>query len=209
MLLISFTWVNPLKWSTITWEAQIHALVSLPDNCGTNPGWSDWSLPTENESTSLLSVSLRMDPYLFPFWINFCLLSVPNIYDGQKDTLLFKSKNCAGRTTCLGSLKMDSGCKQDNLSCHYLNSRCKCDSTSGNMIFWIFLVWDSWIILYNLLMKLELIQCLEYYLVLGTPWWLPLCLHTITWCCTVCYKNHWYLYTTDTPYNFVPHLCIL
>ena len=64
----------------------MRVLVSLPGNCGNNPGWADWSWSTYTSASVLLSVSFLMDPYLFPFVIHFLLLSVPNIHDAQIGT---------------------------------------------------------------------------------------------------------------------------
>ena len=45
----------------------MRALVSLPDNCGTNPGWGDWSWSTETPDPGLLSAYFLMDPDLLTF----------------------------------------------------------------------------------------------------------------------------------------------
>ena len=45
----------------------MRALVSLPDNCGTNTGCSDWSWSTETAAPGLLSVYFLMDADVFPF----------------------------------------------------------------------------------------------------------------------------------------------
>ena len=101
--------------------SQMHTLLSLPYNCGTNPVWSDWSWSTETPYPGVLSVSLLMDPDFLPLVLNFLLLAVPNIHDAQRGTSSFKYRNIYGRTPSFASLNMDLGCRQDNLLCQYLN----------------------------------------------------------------------------------------
>ena len=64
----------------------MRALVSLPENCGTNPGWSDCTWSTETPYPGLLSVSFLMDPDLFPFVLYYLILAVPNMHDEKKGT---------------------------------------------------------------------------------------------------------------------------
>ena len=104
---------------------QMRAIVSLPDSCGTNPGWDDWSWSTETPATSLMSVSLQMYPEFFPFVLHCHLLSVPNMHDAQWVTPSFIFKNISGRTPSFASLSMYLDCMWDNFSCHDLNSCCK------------------------------------------------------------------------------------
>ena len=92
VLLVSFTKGKSLKLSTIIWASQIRVMVSLPDNCETNTGWSDWSLSTETSAPGLLSLSFRMYHYLFPFVIHCNILSVTNIHDAQNGISSFRSK---------------------------------------------------------------------------------------------------------------------
>ena len=158
-----------LKWSNIIWEEQMRALVSLPENCGTNPGWYDWRWSAENPDPVLLSVYLPMDHYLFPFVLHVIPLSVTNMHDAQIGTSSFKYGNIYGRTPSFASLNMDLGWRSDNLSCQSFNDCCKGDSTCGNMIFLFFLVWYSLLRLYIPLRKLELIQYLAHFLTWGTP----------------------------------------
>ena len=59
----------------MTWDDQMRTLVSLPDNCGTNHGWSDWSWSTETADHGLLSDYFHVESYLFPFfYIDFYLM---------------------------------------------------------------------------------------------------------------------------------------
>ena len=125
----------------MTWADQMSALVSLPDNCETKPGWDECSWSIETLTTELLSVSFLMDSDFFPFFVHYLLLSVPNIHDVQRGKSSFKYKNIDGRNPSFSSLNMDLICRWDNLSCQYLNLFCKGDNTSGNMILSIFLVW--------------------------------------------------------------------
>ena len=75
VLLIRCTKVKSLKMSTITLGAKMRALVSLPNNCGTNTGWSDCSWSTETSTPGLLLVYFLIDPYLLYFVIlSFSLL---------------------------------------------------------------------------------------------------------------------------------------
>ena len=118
----------------MNWAAQKRALVSLPKNCGTDPGWYDQSLFTDTEYTGLLPVSLRMDPELLTFVINFCLLSVPNIHCEQRGTSSFIVTNISGKTPSFSSLNMDLGFRWYNFSCKHFNSCYKDYSNSGNII---------------------------------------------------------------------------
>ena len=140
------------------------ALVNLPDNCGTNPSWDDWSWSNETTYTASFSVSLIMDTYFFPFVIHCFLLDVPNMHNAQRGTSSFKYKNRFGRNPSFYSLNMDFGCRRNNFPFQNLNSCCKGDRTSVNMRFWIFNMWYSLITLYNPLGRLELIQCMTHYL---------------------------------------------
>ena len=115
-----------------------NALVSLPENWGTNPIWSDWSWYTDTAAPGLFSVSLLLESYLFPFVIHWLLLDFPNMHDSQRGTSYFKSINLDGSTKKKSSLSMDLVWKWYNLSYQDLNSYCKCDNTSENMIFSIF-----------------------------------------------------------------------
>ena len=126
--------LNSLKLSIINWVDQMRELVSLPENCGTNPGWAEWSWSTETSYTALLSVYFPMDPHLLPFVLHFLLLDFTNMHDEQRGTSYFKYRNIDGRTPIFSSLDMDLGRRWDNVLCHDLNSCCKGDSTSGNMM---------------------------------------------------------------------------
>ena len=128
----------------------MRSLVSLTDNCGTNPSWSDWSWSTDNSAPGLLSVSFLMEPDFFPFVIRCLLLVAPNIHYLQRVTSSLKSRNIDGRTPIFSSLKMDLGWRWDNLSWQDLNSFCKVYITYVKMMFSIFycvLFFDSFIYL--------------------------------------------------------------
>ena len=140
----------------MTWDTQMHQLVSFHDNCGTNPVWDNWIWSTDTADTGLLSIYLRMEPYLFHFVIYFYVLDIPSMHYSQIGTLSFRSRNIFVRTPSFDNLKTDLGCKWDNLSYQYLNSCCKGDSTSGNMMLSIFILWEYWINWYNPPRKLEL-----------------------------------------------------
>ena len=114
----------------------MRALVSLSDNCGTNPVWSDWTWSTDTTDTSFLSVYFYMDPDFFPFVLHCILLTVTKKYDAQRATSSFKYRNSDCRTPIFASINMNLGCIWDNFSCHDLNSCCNYDRTSGNMIYW-------------------------------------------------------------------------
>ena len=58
----------------MTWAYQMRALVSLPENFGTNPGWDSWSSYTETSASGLFSVSFLMKPYLLPFVLHWLIL---------------------------------------------------------------------------------------------------------------------------------------
>ena len=134
VLLMRCNFLKSLKLSTITWEAQMRALVSLPMNCGTNPGWYDRSWCSDTSYPGLFSVSFCMDPYVFPFVIYWRILDVTNMHGVQRGTSSFSSRNFDGRTPSFAILNMDLGCKWDKLSCRYLNSFCKGYRTYGSMI---------------------------------------------------------------------------
>ena len=68
VLLVRCIKFKSLRWSTITWESQIRALVILPYNRGTNPGLDEWSWHTETPAHVLQSVYFLMDPNFFPFF---------------------------------------------------------------------------------------------------------------------------------------------
>ena len=93
----------------MTWADQMRALVSLPDNCGTDPGWTDWSWYTETSDPDLLSVSFFMNPDLFTFVIRSLLLTFQKINDTQRCTSSFKYRNIDGRTPSFASLNMYLG----------------------------------------------------------------------------------------------------
>ena len=105
-----------LKCSTMTWAAQMHALVSLPENCGTNPRWADWSWSTDTEAPELLLVSLIIDTDLFLFVIYFLLLGVPNIHNEQRGASYFKPGKFYARTPSFASLNIDFGWSWYNFS---------------------------------------------------------------------------------------------
>ena len=119
----------------MNWADQMRALVIFPDNFRTNTVWYNLIWSNETVDPGLLSVSLSLDPYVFPFISRCHILSVTNIHDTKRSTSSFRSNNFTGRTPIFSSLNMDSGWRWDNLSFQYLNSCCKCYSTSGNMIF--------------------------------------------------------------------------
>ena len=87
----------------------MRALVSLPENCGSNLGWADWSWYTDTQDPGLLSVFFFIYHELFPYVLHLFLLVFPNIYDAQRCTSSFKSINIDGRTTHFSSLSMDLG----------------------------------------------------------------------------------------------------
>ena len=70
----------------MTWVDQMRALMSLPDNCGNNPGWADWSWSNDTAAPGLLSFSFLMDPYLSPFVTPCLILAVPKIHGAQRVT---------------------------------------------------------------------------------------------------------------------------
>ena len=138
VLLIRFAWVKSLNFFAINGASQMHALVGLPDNCGTNLVWSDWGWYTENPDPGLLSIYLLTENYLFPFVLHFILLAVPKMHNAQRGTSSFKYINIYGRTTSFTSLNMYLEWSWDNLSCQYLYSCCKGDSNYGKMMLSIF-----------------------------------------------------------------------
>ena len=119
----------------MTLEAQIHAVVRLPDNCGTNPVWDDQSWTIDTPDPGLLSVSLLMEPDFLHFFLYCLLFTVPNTHDEERGTSSFKSKNIYMRTPSFANIKKDLGWRWDNLSFQYLDSCYKCDSNYGNIIF--------------------------------------------------------------------------
>ena len=88
--------LNSIKLSTINWTAQIRALLSLPENWGTNPVWDYWSGSTDTPYPGLFSISLLMELYLFPFVIHLLLLAVPIMHDSKRGTSYFKYRNIDG-----------------------------------------------------------------------------------------------------------------
>ena len=147
-------------------------LVRLPVSYGDNPGWSDWSWSTETAALGVFSVSFCVNPDLLPFVVYFCLVFGPNMHDAQRVTSSFRSRNSFGGTPWFACLNMNLGCKWDNLSFQCFSSCWKCESTSGNMMFSIFLVWYSWIHWYNPLRKFQLMQRMSHSLICVTPRWL-------------------------------------
>ena len=107
LLLIRCIYFKLLNWSNMTWASQMRALVSLPENCGTNPVWSNQSWFTETTAPGLLPVSLHMDPDLFHFFIQCRLLDVPNTHAAQRGTSSFRSIHSFVRTPSFSSLNMD------------------------------------------------------------------------------------------------------
>ena len=129
------------------------ALVSLPENCGTNPGWVDWSFSTETPTPGLFSAYFLMDSNLLPFFLHYIQLSVTNMNYSQRNTSYFNYINSDGRNPSFASLNMDLVWMWDKFSCQDLNSRCKFDRTTGNMMLSIFCVWYYLIHLYSPLSK--------------------------------------------------------
>ena len=109
VLLIRCAQVRSQKWSTMTWAAQMLALMIFPDNCGTIPVCADFSWSTDTAYPVLLSVYFFMDPDLFSFVLHCLLLAVTNMHDVQRGTSSFKSRNLDGRTPSFESLNMDLG----------------------------------------------------------------------------------------------------
>ena len=89
----------------------MRVLVSLTENCGTNTGRSDCSWSTETTDTGLLYFSFLVYPYFFPFFLLFCLLVVPNMYDTKRGTSYFRSINSGGMTQSFSSMNMELGCR--------------------------------------------------------------------------------------------------
>ena len=114
------------------------AIVSLPENFGTNTGWYGWSWSTETPSPGILSVSFLMEPDFFIFVLHSLFLAVPNMNDAQRFTSSFNSRNLNGRTPSFSSLNKYLECRWDNLSCQDFNSCFKGDRPPGNMVFSIF-----------------------------------------------------------------------
>ena len=85
----------------------MRALVSLIDNCGTNPDFAEWSWSTETAAPGLLSVSFLIDTDLFPFVLHCILLAVTNMHGAQRGKSYFKYINLDGRTPIFASLNMD------------------------------------------------------------------------------------------------------
>ena len=129
---------NLLKLSTITWAAQMRALVNFPENCGNSPDWSYFSWYTDTPAPGLLSVYFHMYPDSLPLFLHILLLAATNIHDTQRVTSSFKYINSDRRTQSFSSLNMHLGWRWYNFPCQDLNSCCKVDSTSGNMMFSIY-----------------------------------------------------------------------
>ena len=143
----------------------------------------------------------------FPFVIRYSICSVPNMYDAQRGTLYFRSRNRLGGLKVV-FIHMDLGCKWYNLSWQDLNSCCKGESTSRNTMFSFFLAWGSWIHCCIPLKKLGLMQFLSHYLIWRITWWLTLCFRARTWFYALCSRDHWYLYPPALPHHCDPTLCI-
>ena len=131
----------------MTWVSQMRALVSFPDNCGTNHGWADCSWSTETADPGLLPVSFLVYLYFFSFVIRYYLFCVSNIHDSKRGTSSFRYINIYWGTPSFASINMDLVRRWDKLSFQDLNSCCKGDNTSWNMIFLIF----SYVIFFDLL----------------------------------------------------------
>ena len=85
------------------------ALVSLPENYGTNIDLSGWSWSTETPSPALLSVHFLMGPNFFPFVTHFLILGVPKVHDAKRGTSFLKSRNIGGGSPSFASLNMYLG----------------------------------------------------------------------------------------------------
>ena len=85
------------------------SLVSLTENCGNNPCWSDQSWSTETPDLGVLSLSFLMEHYFLPLVIHLVILAVPNIHCKQRVTLSFKYKNIYGRNPVFAGIKINSG----------------------------------------------------------------------------------------------------
>ena len=131
---IRFSYAKSLKRSTVTWVAQLHMIVSLPENCGTNTGRADWNWSSETADPGLFSVSFLMDPDFFPFVIHCSIFDIPNIHGAQRCTSPFMYRNIDDMTPIFSILNMDLRWRWDKFSCQYLNSCFKVDNTYGNMI---------------------------------------------------------------------------
>ena len=137
----------------MTLVTQICMLVSLPDNCGTNPSWYGWSWSSDNANPELLSVYFLVDPYFLPFFLHCLLLSSPNMHNAQRGTSYFKSRNLDGRTPSFASINTNLVWRLDSLSWQGLNPYCKGIVPLEKWYYQFVLVWDSLIHWYNNLRK--------------------------------------------------------
>ena len=76
-----------------------------------------------------------MEYDFFPFSLHCLLLSVPNMHDLKRVTTSFKSLNIDGGTQNSASLYMELEWRLDNFKHNDLDSCCKDDNTSRNMIY--------------------------------------------------------------------------
>ena len=109
MQIISCTKVKSLKLSTLTWEAQICALVSLSYNCVTNPELDDLSWSNDNPDPDLFSVYFLIETFFFPLVIDCLILAIPNMHDKQRGTSSSKYRNIYAKNPIFASLNMELG----------------------------------------------------------------------------------------------------
>ena len=109
----------------MNWTAQMRAVFSLPEYCGNNTGWADWSWYIEAEAPGFFSVSFLVYPDIFPLVLSFLILDVPNMHDAQRVTSSFKYRNIDGKNPSFAILNMYLGYRLDKLSCQDFNPCCK------------------------------------------------------------------------------------
>ena len=144
-------------------------IVSLPDNYGINPFWSDWSLYTDTSAPGLLSFYLLMEKNFLPFILCFLILYISNMHDAQRGTSPYKYRNLDGRNPIfiLKTYILDVG--ERTCYSRVWTPVLKVVALLEMGCSQFFLVWYYFIYLYSPLRELELIKYLSHYLAWGTP----------------------------------------
>ena len=136
---VRFTYTTSLKWSTMTWVAQILVLVLLLKNCSTNPGWASCSWSIDTPAPGFLSVSLRIDPYLLTFFLNSWHQYVLNIQQTYSSRLSLSCRNSLGVTPRRSRRRINLEWRCKIPLCCDLNSCWIGGGNSGGGMFYIWL----------------------------------------------------------------------
>ena len=128
-----------LKWPTMTWLAQLCALVVFKEIVGPNQSFLIVVFKQRRQHLFFWSVYLHIDPNLFTLVLHDHRWAVTNMQEAQSSTPCVIPIKRFRRTPSCVRRSIRFGLRLNNLLCQYLNSFCKGESTLGNNIFSIVL----------------------------------------------------------------------